>query len=902
MSNRTKLFLFFFLSCSIYLAPYHLYDGFAGPPFDRRCTYAAIGMLFACITFGCITQYQRSSRLPNPALDRPLAILSIAGWIPTAFLENLDIPWFVMGDVEHGPSQQLYIFLSRFLSNYITDIECLLIVGSQFTATLGLLHVLSTTHSSEAHFASNGSQPVATRKRQPLPGIGVQVETLLAEHAFIFPTLVLIAAAAAGFATKLSWYGRITAPYGFPAPTVSIASTCISLVLSASIGLLVIMLAIRFSLMACVRHGNGHHTLMSTSIPCFTFLLLSASSIAWFFSSRVMPASAIPAPVATALAVTVLTGLICLHVTIPAYDRLRCRQINEGVRDKTQRARRQTATALDRLNFSPREHEYALKALEGAALKEIAYEAGVNPSTVRVTLHRAYRKANVANLKELKARLAYPSAPSPSRAQTTSPSTATSSAAPATVHRSTGTRHETLLSTCRILGWLIAFSVLVPSPASMPRWGYGTPILVGSALGMVAFDLLAWLREGARAVGRPPLFAAKLARFPYESALITAGGALVLPYLIGAGTSIAPIIQLAALCGSMLIALGAIRAGTLLLNSDSFPALIELAGAALISAQTRILGMLPVVLPFACLILTGLLVAICLTGSVPIDIDHPSRVEAERPRRTILWQVIALGALAGFLYEELWRSAGTSSFSSLTIPFALSVLISGVLFVLSSRHSGILAPDCQPARTLVLFLALTATSFLSSGMSAFLLIAALLACTVLRRAASGPSAPPRHGAMAAAGGSAAAALVLVNKIQDQLLAPNAATHLLFESADALLAVSWVLLGACSLAGGPLLASLLKRLSNENATRAFLNASTDSSVETRTRALLIAHGLTDVQVELIVETLKGASTLELAKRFSYAPSTIKALRSATYRQLGVKGEQDLLALISEVIAL
>lgn len=65
------------------------------------------------------------------------------------------------------------------------------------------------------------------------------------------------------------------------------------------------------------------------------------------------------------------------------------------------------------------------------------------------------------------------------------------------------------------------------------------------------------------------------------------------------------------------------------------------------------------------------------------------------------------------------------------------------------------------------------------------------------------------------------------------------------------------------------------------------------------ALLKSRALSDVQAKIMLETAMGTTTKEIASDVGYAASTVQALRSASYRQLGVKGKAELVLFLSQV---
>lgn len=68
---------------------------------------------------------------------------------------------------------------------------------------------------------------------------------------------------------------------------------------------------------------------------------------------------------------------------------------------------------------------------------------------------------------------------------------------------------------------------------------------------------------------------------------------------------------------------------------------------------------------------------------------------------------------------------------------------------------------------------------------------------------------------------------------------------------------------------------------------------------RFQSYLRFRGLSDAQVLVAMKSLEGKTAGEIAAEMSYAPSTVKALRTSLYRKLSIQGIEGLISLYEEV---
>ena len=142
-------------------------------------------------------------------------------------------------------------------------------------------------------------------------------------------------------------------------------------------------------------------------------------------------------------------------------------------------------------------------------------------------------------------------------------------------------------------------------------------------------------------------------------------------------------------------------------------------------------------------------------------------------------------------------------------------------------------------------------------------------------------------------------IAVLNGVQDLTVFESQMLSSAFGSSSAVDIIVATVVVCCSalMCGTHIL--LVRSLEDEEAVAAYRVGRPDSSVRDRRFALLKSRALSNVQAEILLKTAEGATTKEIASTVGYAASTVQALRSASYRQLGIKGKVELVSLLSQV---
>lgn len=94
-------------------------------------------------------------------------------------------------------------------------------------------------------------------------------------------------------------------------------------------------------------------------------------------------------------------------------------------------------------------------------------------------------------------------------------------------------------------------------------------------------------------------------------------------------------------------------------------------------------------------------------------------------------------------------------------------------------------------------------------------------------------------------------------------------------------------------------ALAHSVENERAVLEYRANGFTETARVRQLALLTSRSLSDVQSQILLMTVEGATTKTIAEDVGYAASTVQALRSASYRQLRIKNKAELIPLLSQV---
>lgn len=254
----------------------------------------------------------------------------------------------------------------------------------------------------------------------------------------------------------------------------------------------------------------------------------------------------------------------------------------------------------------------------------------------------------------------------------------------------------------------------------------------------------------------------------------------------------------------------------------------------------------------------------------------------------------ALCSLIALCFEEWWRSLGQSSFLFVSIPLFVSI---AVCLLLSHRR-------WFSVSVTALMMALTCPLIVAGYVVFDGSLFAPLPCSLLLLCVFFGGLGLRcvsYTSRLCGGCVMVCSLIAINKVQDYVSNPSPLTKVMFMSGDNFGVVVGTVLSIICLLAGVLLWRIARGAWEVHAAQTLGNANSSDEGDAfrRQRALLVSRGLSDVQAEIMLLTARGKTARDISDRVCYSPATVKALRTASYRQLQIGDRARLIKLLSQI---
>ncbi|MDO4437028.1 MAG: helix-turn-helix transcriptional regulator [Coriobacteriaceae bacterium] len=856
--------------CALYLScPYHLFNGYTGPLFDRRAIFAVIGLLVGCFAYRLYLDERGDQSSSDPSPSKFIEALILILTVFSIGIELADLPFYFAGDVESESLAFLSPALSGLISTYILKFEPVVIF-------------LGAALASFAFFRAHDLDEVAVKKNCVCSG-------LPSRNSLVAIPLLL---GCTGAATRLVWSIFETPAYGSPVSPKVVMSGLIALALC-------VLLAFVFLL---VERG-AHYLLLNIAqdkrfarigFVQLLFVSMCSGYLACIIAIRYAYVPSIGIAFTPILIAFVLASSVFIfrHAEMPPHSVEDAENAVDGL----------TKLLSEQHGLSQRESLFASYVLLGKTGKEIASCCEVAPGTVRSTLYRAYKKLDVHGEDELRSLLKRDTDVSEylnqgsfgseklDRSELVDDKDECSAIARARLAGSVGS--------VLIMGACV--SILFPLKVAGSSWGVSHLPLVGVSLAFVTIGLSGVARRSFVQIGlgahlRPATPAANRLEMIFGfvwSFIVFLSAAFCLSYV-----SHGKLMQLfGSYSPTMAIVSYAALSVQLLTHIDSLIGEWNRASALQI-AVSMVLGMFLSYAGGNALVLGVILCALFLMSYSrrPQRVNEGDRSECsggdtgERGYGEGL-----LCALLALCFEEWWRSLGQPSYMLSIVPLLVSLLVA---YVFASRrwfypHYSFMDAVCD------CLLAVLITVVGGGSMVSLLLSSIFLFCSMLGNAGLGPA---MRTSLFFAGAAIVGSLLVVNKLQDIAAVPSLLIiELLGSGHGFLIAVGAIISVICTLAG-PLLWRVARiGWMNHEAYSCSCELDGESgALPRRQKALLVSRGLSDLQAEILLLTAQGATAQAISDTVFYAPATVKALRTASYRQLRIRDRAQLISLLSQV---
>lgn len=559
--------------------------------------------------------------------------------------------------------------------------------------------------------------------------------------------------------------------------------------------------------------------------------------------------------------------------------------------------------------LAPREREIAELALQDIPTKDIAVQLGISPSTVRSTLHRVYQKLSVSGIREL-SRLVHAES-ADAAFDTKSDAACTADGVP--VEELVRSRCPSSASAPVVPYFLALCGVLILGPLflndvllAIPRdsWSEWLAKLMACEAGIVG----AWLIDGG------------LCRFTMSHGALQGK---VLNWIL-LGTTV---LFLAVACGLVIVILFAFDAGAL--DSGYTHSVLLQCVACLCSV---------VVLAFACLQLLRFKAVplnaspLTLVSCALVSLLMVHLADGDVANRLVLAEgsIVLISGVSRLVYHrpvllnacdqprtslvEMWRTFCSH------IDLALVFMVSGFMVALQVTYQfditvlGCMAPFtvgcllgmvfCCRAKWLrpaVLVAAFTFALIFTAlpTRQGFAIAMACTSCAALLMMYGRSRFEARCDVVVvAAFFTGAVPAILPGCIRDAVSSLEAGSFLSLE----LYALIAVLIVAMSLLGCIKIVSLVQACELRVVGAYGQNELCQQDRAQRMRSYLIAKGLGELEVDVIMKSLAGHTIQEIAKEVNYSPSTVKAVRHGAFAQLGIHGVHELPSLFDQLEAL
>lgn len=849
---------------ALYLAcPYHLLNGYMGPLFDRRAIFAVLGMLLGCALHRAWlnrTDPQSFSSICRSSLfNGALLVLSII----TVGVEFLDYPMYLAGDVESSAFLFQVPSFASIVTWYVLDIEpYVVLLGASFSV-FGFLC---------SHDAAYG--PSADS-----PGIFAAAPVDFIAWA---PAISIVL----GIAVRLAWTVFLPPTFGSSGSLEVILSGCVSIVLALALSLLFLDLdRATFVSLRCVAESKfyGRISYAQMLVFCMSSGQLIATVVMRYAYDRI-------AGLATLLVLLALLAVILLRVR---------RSASAGEQDGSNATSQITDLLRERYGLSPREALFASGVLLGKSGKEIALDYEVKPGTVRSTLFRTYQKMGVHGERELRDQLMLDETiRGLLDCASQSSLTCDEASSPHEHGRELGFISRLLESAGIILCLHASLYVLFPVQIVGGLWGVGQLPLVGVVLALigtglfgVAFEVVQGLgfcsRNLPSDMGKIGLIGRVLGAFIILAAVAfclsyTHGGELV--HALGSCSDIVSVVSYS------LVAIMALALVSHVLGSWNRISAIQIAVSFALWAIFSRFEAWGLVLVEAALGILFLSFARVEGGFARYG--EPSG-KSDRLSGVVAYEV-ALCSLFAFCFEEWWRTLGQQSYLIASIPLFVSL---AAAYLVSYRRWLVPSASVPVACIACLFTIMVQVAF---GEPLFSMLPCSLIVLFVFLGGMGLGRMS-HVSRFFAGCVMAGSLIVVNKIQDFAVHPPSMIGSLFGSGENFSVAVGAVLSVMSLFAGVFFWHFAREAWEMRESHAFDigSSSEESGVIRRQKALLVSRGLSDVQTEIMLLTARGETARNISDRVCYSPATVKALRTASYRQLRVRDRAGLIKLMSQV---
>lgn len=853
--------------CALYLiCPYHVLNGYMGPLFDRRAVFAVLGLLAGCALHRVWlnrTDPQSFYAICDTGLFKViLAVLSIC----TVGIELLDFPIYLAGDVESQTLAFLVPALASQVSWYALNAEPYVVFLGAALAAFGFL----CSHDSID---------------DPAPNSPTILDAESVNHIAWMPGVSIVI----GISMRLAWTVFMPPTFGAAVSFTGILTGFVSLLLSFALSFIFLALD-RVSFVSLRRIVEGKYYGRTSYVQMLVVCMCSGQLIT---------------TVAIRYAYNHIAGVavLLISLTLLAFFILRCRgRAPMEDQDETPAAGQIKDLLERRYELSPREALFASGVLLGKTGKEIACEFDVRPGTVRSTLFRAYQKLGVHGERELSELLGRDRELGELLKCVLRSNPACDAASTLSLEdgRAHGRAVKLMESAGTVLFLCAALHVLFPVWIVGGVWGIGQLPLVGISLGLIGTGLLGVAFEVVQGLG---------IGFCLQGS--SRGVKRIRPMLLGLfGFS-----TLAAIA----FCLSFINKGRLVYTLGSYSDVVTIGSYGLVAIVTLFLvdsmlaswSRISAIQMAASLVLwsvfarfeTGALVfiegALGLLMLLPFHAQGSfacyEKVEnkARRPGGDAVYEV-ALCSLFALCFEEWWRFLGQPSFLFASFSLFVSIAVS---YLLSFRRWFVVSAS-SPMVIVACSLIAAVHAVFGEPLFAWLPCSLLLLCILfgslgLRRVS--------YMSRFCAGCVLVGSLIAVNKVQDYAVNPSPLINAAFASGDSLVVVVGTVLSIMCLFAGALFWRIAREAWEMRESQAFdTNDATDAGGATRRqRALLVSRGLSDVQTEIMLLTARGETARDISDRVCYSPATVKALRTASYRQLQIGDRACLIKLLSQV---
>ena len=547
---------------------------------------------------------------------------------------------------------------------------------------------------------------------------------------------------------------------------------------------------------------------------------------------------------------------------------------------------RAMTASLELQGLTSREAAAVVMMLAGKTSAESAREMGLQASTVRSYLQRAYKKLGVEDGKQLATVLPRQGARSPVIPEEVQ-------------YAEDGFSVEA--RTVVALGGMLASVVmlLVPHFVMHPAWGVARGMVMGGAAGMMAAGALGMFCLWLAFVGIPQQRNSRSQGDVARASLLAGGfavsglGVTLCMMRIAAGTYPPDIaFQILLACASF--AFFALLCAGVVGTWVSVHERLRHAGTAMIGAVA--LALCLVVASYVSpawwsVVASAGIVGAAMALYLLVRDGYSREGDCMRKPSVYLAAPAACSCLAfGVAAEELWRSQSLFGLVNASTLFLAVVLVIGLVYAWCFGSF------------LFRLASLAALPIVALGALADLLVVALFVAALLQMTLILALALHRNVlgisdvlvCFVAGGAGCAAGMVVVDVCGDYLRAGDVILES-FGGLEALREQMSFVAGALFLVGGLVFLLLCRRLSVEFEVRRLL-ADMPSDANGRLLLYLKGRGLNDTQARVLVEVARGCSSAQISEKLNFSRGTVNTSRDRGYRLLMVRSRAQLVSLL------